>query len=509
MKKQALKIALGTFIFALAILGSFKFAKAAVFDTNGSGTITQGVTTGVYEVIGNETRAALAGLQISSIEIKNIITNTCSSVKLSVVGQESDNSTAATGSFVFNFSPPISDIDNFNSLQFATTGCGTLEVSAVDKTTVDAWALNNYITSNNGYEFELIITANAPLAITNPPEFSTLANNSTSTISGTCPAVGNTINIGQQLGANYQLINTTTCTASSTFSALITTGAGSQDCYQAYDVQASQTSDSVCYFTNETGDAVISSITWSQPPFTVSSTSPLTFNYFGADFQNWQVGVTIQPYPSITGYYYSVFYGTSTNFTLKDSLKDQYGVLPLSVNDITNGLHVDNTFVGKSSSSVPGIYYAQAFLYDQTDATISSSSLLSLTIVAGASTTYPTNLALTDNQCPPTTFSIFSVDYGQGICKIVVFLFYPQAESFNQFGNLWEGIKLKPPFGWFSSSIDSVSNFSTSTPATTTLISLNALSGIVQPVDISLAFLVALSFIFFLVNRLRKWDFHQ
>lgn len=365
---------------------------------------------------------------------------------------------------------------------------------------------------NTNYQPWLVVADSGgfpTFAIDSPSEFSTLQRNSLFTISGTCLTNGHTVEIGQTAGSGLVSVGSGTC-SSGTFSISVPTGSGDQVCYKATDVESEYTTpSSSCYFLNDTGEATISSITWSVPPFSVSSSSPLAFAFLGTDFSTWQLGITIQPRPSITGYYYKVFYGTSSPATYVDSLKSQVGILPLTQDNLDNGLNDQSSPLNKLFGSSAGEWSARAYLYDQNDATIASSSLLTLSIIAGATTTYPSNLLGQDNaNCPASSFQIFSVDYGQGLCKSFSFLFSPSQSDMTRFSSLWDGIKQKPPFGWFSVSQETISGINTTTPASLGLLSMSWAGSFKTVVDTGLALLSSYLFLLFVWNRFRKFNFH-
>lgn len=347
-------------------------------------------------------------------------------------------------------------------------------------------------------------------AITSPAEFSTLRQNSDRTLSGTCLTDGHTITIREQTHIYTQ---SGICSGNA-FSISVPIGSAEQYCFRALDIEADTETGSVCYFANVVGESTDSSITWAQPPFIVASTSPLSFSFLGTDFSVWQLALTLQPRSTITGYYYKVLIGTSTMDT-EDSLKTQVGVIPLSQEEFNNGFVYYSVPLNKNTVSAPGNYIAKAFLFDENDATISSSSLLSLTIVAGATTTYPSNFIKgKEQECPATDFALhlyappIDIDFGRGFCKAYNFLFVPKEEDFTQFSLLWESIKTKPPFGYFTMQATELSELSTTTPATV-LLDLSAFGSFKTAFDGAIALIIVTSFGLFLWRRFRTFDFHH
>lgn len=298
--------------------------------------------------------------------------------------------------------------------------------------------------------------------------------------------------------------------------------------------------------------------------------SPINWGYefydglITPDFDNWihniyiDNGLLFRPSFSAAGYYIEVDYGTTTAMTLSDRtslLGNNMGGasttpfnMPISANLPLN----ERDLTIKLNDLDPGEYYAQAKLYLASQSGenaggafyktfyLASTTIISFTITGGAKVGFPGQSSI---NCPPTTFAMkfpnsgtvsasipdndpigffyhaifgyvtsspYSVlDLGQGICKAGDYLLTPSEASMNRYDSLWNILKLKPPFGWFTVSKDTISGFNTSTPATTTPPSLSGLTIITRPIDYGLSFLVGFSFIFFAWHRLRKFDFHH
>lgn len=356
------------------------------------------------------------------------------------------------------------------------------------------------------------------IGITTPSEFSTVQNNTTVTVTGFCPTNGENqvaLTTNNPVGNPNNYIYSLDCVGNE-FTGDISVGSKSQYCISAIDYSSGEVSASTCIFANATGIATGSNIFFMSPPMYNNT-------YTGSDFQTWQLGVGLPPANLVSSYYYTVVYGTSsTSPTYTDSLKDQIGSLPVSTNEQLNGLSQLNLPLNKLNGTASSTIYAKAYLYDQNNATIASSSILTLTFDNGTSTPYANNNNQSSNKlnCNPTDFG-FSIpslspvinspylDIGQGFCKMYVATLVPEESDFTQFSDLWTTIKAKPPFGYFTQTQQTLSGFNTSTPAVYTLPSMNGISFLRDLVDNALAFLVVLSFAFFIFHRFRLLDFHH
>lgn len=136
---------------------------------------------------------------------------------------------------------------------------------------------------------------------------------------------------------------------------------------------------------------------------------------------------------------------------------------------------------------------------------------LNKSIVTTTQATDTTIDGIVVQECDNTDFTIFSVDYGQGLCEVAQFLFIPDQNVLNLFSDLKTDLNNKPPFGYFTSitsttSTSSLSSLATTTPTTTLPSNLSLLNTISTPVDYALALLFGSSFLFFIFHRFRKFD---
>lgn len=247
---------------------------------------------------------------------------------------------------------------------------------------------------------------------------------------------------------------------------------------------------------------------------------PYTNGLITTDFRNWQVcynlvtGTSGIGMGTTYGYYIAVSYGTSTPYGTTDIFGN--GNFFIAVNSLPEYSCVS---VAKNNSSFAGDYVAQAGFYYKslggTDSFIASSTVFSYTIASGTPVNYP----LQDE--PPNVACNFNVsntgssvvdDTVNGItnggCKLLAYLFVPDKSVFSKFGNIWASVQRKPPLGYFTISTDALTEFSTSTPPTASItpVSLGVISNFVVPVDVMLATLVTMSFLFFLFHRFRKFN---
>lgn len=276
-------------------------------------------------------------------------------------------------------------------------------------------------------------------------------------------------------------------------------------------------------------------IVWQDPPF--------TDNFSSNDFNNWWNCVYIANGASggTASYYIDVYYGTSTLTTYLDSPVTA-ATSTLSYIPVYKIPTNECPITPKQNALSPGAWQAQASLWRHStffgDTFVASSSILNFNISTGTTVSLP---GQTPNMqgCGPTSFavsfpnggavtaaipnndplgylyhSIFGnstssaytvLDFGQGLCN----LFVPQQQVFDQFGGLWDDIKVKPPMGYFTVSVSELTNVTTSTSATVALPAIDQLGIFKTAIDGALALLVGGSFLFWLFHRLRKFDFHH
>jgi len=144
------------------------------------------------------------------------------------------------------------------------------------------------------------------------------------------------------------------------------------------------------------------------------------------DFTNWQALIAA---PSSTTPHILVAYGlaSTTDWAINQGHDSYYFTEPLGF-DYPPDFSVGQTFL-KSHNLEPGDYKAQLYLNDNaTGSNLASSSVITFTITTGTPVyvpSIPDAPVFTKFICNPTDFSIFSVDFGQGMCILIRNLFIP------------------------------------------------------------------------------------
>jgi len=208
---------------------------------------------------------------------------------------------------------------------------------------------------------------------------------------------------------------------------------------------------------------------WQTPPFSDFLVSP--------DFLNWQVFTDGIVSPPTTGFYFTVSYGTSTPYGVGfDSSLSSVGVFPVPAGTTT----VQSFLAPKTASTTPGNYQALLTFYDQSNATITQSSVLHFTITSGAAVMLPSSGAgggAAIANCGPTAFSLFSVDFGKGMCDLTRFLFVPNQDALNQWTNTKLLMSQKAPFSYLYEVGNDLTSLPTTTTATISPLTLSVASG--------------------------------
>lgn len=184
------------------------------------------------------------------------------------------------------------------------------------------------------------------------------------------------------------------------------------------------------------------------------------------DFKNWWLKIYIPETSTITGYYWEVTYGTSTPYGVTDSLKTQFGILPKNINESIN----EAPFLSKTATTTAGTYQAEATLYDRNNNVVARSDVINFIITGGEIQNYALGALTNENatqNCNPTNFSLFGVDFGVGVCNLVRFLFVPSQNSVNQFLGTQSIMATKPPFNFFYNLTSTLSGLASTTASTT------------------------------------------
>jgi len=88
----------------------------------------------------------------------------------------------------------------------------------------------------------------------------------------------------------------------------------------------------------------------------------------------------------------------------------------------------------------------------------------------------------------------------EGLCDIMVFLFVPQPAAFQQFEDLFDQVRLKPPLGFLTATLDAFNDLEEGTPVET-LEGTAALSDYFDPIKTTFTAFLYLLFGFYLLRR--------
>lgn len=95
-----------------------------------------------------------------------------------------------------------------------------------------------------------------------------------------------------------------------------------------------------------------------------------------------------------------------------------------------------------------------------------------------------------------------------GICSVAVYLLMPKNSDLTQFNGLFNNIKNKPPFGYFTAAQLAISGLATSTPAIM-LAGISLLGVFFSPIRIGFTLLIYFLAGLFIFNRLRHFNFQS
>lgn len=97
--------------------------------------------------------------------------------------------------------------------------------------------------------------------------------------------------------------------------------------------------------------------------------------------------------------------------------------------------------------------------------------------------------------------------FGNLFRDVIRWLFIPKEETVNLFSGLFDGLSLKPPFGYFTAIHDEFSDLASGS-ATVSFGTLTAVSSILDPIRTGFGWLLWLLFGVFLIKRFTSWDWH-
>lgn len=196
------------------------------------------------------------------------------------------------------------------------------------------------------------------------------------------------------------------------------------------------------------------------------------------DFENWQIRTE----------------GSFNNFYAGDVTFGSTNVEEFT-NPIAPSLLCDGCVITlpKVPTSTPGDYLAKARLYRYNFSAsafqiIYETPVINFTIVPGEIIFIPDD---TSTETPPvascqaTDFTIFDIDFGNAVCRLSRFLFYPTDASTDRWMTLYEDTKTKMPFTLFYDFKDSLAGASTTT-ASSTLFTYTATTTAISGININL-----------------------
>jgi hypothetical protein len=261
---------------------------------------------------------------------------------------------------------------------------------------------------------------------------------------------------------------TNSCITDNMFYMLSVDKGGVYSNWSGYNYNQGFTMDPVMTINSDIPDTT-RSIVWS---------SDFTQGLVSTDFKYWNACVNIPPQSgnTDTGIFlyadYNTFGGNNA-----DQISDNSGYI-ISM-DPAVGYHGCIIF-NKTHDLVPGRYQATISLYTGTGSDPQyfgykvKTDALYFRIIAGSGADLPNNTVQNDlgfptdttiptPTCPQTSFRIFSVDFGKGLCTVINFLFVPSSLNETQtFANTQTLFQSKAPFAYFYELKSSFSGVSTS-----------------------------------------------
>jgi len=180
----------------------------------------------------------------------------------------------------------------------------------------------------------------------------------------------------------------------------------------------------------------------------------------------------------------------------------------------------ENVDIPKATDLPMGNYKAVGFWTDQnTLLTLASTTELDFSVVFSHTDKPPTTFP--NGQEPVGLAAIGTPESSKpecnnsnvianGFCKVLVYLFQPTQGSLNMFPNLWDTIKQKPPFGWFSGSISELTatlGSATSTPSNFHINEVSGFAALFAYLKAGLAWLLWFVWIIAIIKMFHNLDF--
>lgn len=265
-------------------------------------------------------------------------------------------------------------------------------------------------------------------------------------------------------------------------------------------------------------DAEISGSLWFQAEVTSANKDEITISYptssVAGDFENWEITYDTATSTTATSSdaYVAYIYGgySSSTSALKTGGADGSDI----VHDFESPKLIENiTAFGE------GKLYAFAELYFQPDRfnnpdnieLVATSDLINFDVYTEASEGYytaPTSTATSSQwtfTCDPD-----SGFWSNSLCNLFRFLFVPTQTSVERFSQLDDPIKNKPPFGYWNEIKVEIRNISTSTAAfSLTGVDTLTENSTFQTIKTTISVLLWFLFTFWILHRIRNFDFHK
>lgn len=262
------------------------------------------------------------------------------------------------------------------------------------------------------------------------------------------------------------------------------------------------------YFILEGEDSTLTdTITFTSPTDSQSLVSD--FDYFTFDYTLGEVATSSRYVYSIDLNYKDVTAGTEFyQFSDLGSLETSgeitvyknYSLSPSQYNATSTFYYIDTENCPTSSCTYFYDYASTTLATDSVSFTISSFGGGGIVTPPTATTTVP-SLTIT---CDPN-----SGFFGESFCKLGLSLFVPTSTSFSQFDSVKDLLDKKPPLGYFYAVKNALVDYSSTTLATPEF-SLGEVENfeIIGDFKTGMTWFLWLVFGFWLIHRIRKFDFH-
>jgi hypothetical protein len=204
---------------------------------------------------------------------------------------------------------------------------------------------------------------------------------------------------------------------------------------------------------------------------------------------------------TITYFNYNHFYIDSHNYDLDESYPSssqwQYTAL-YKTHLLTNGQWSAYIYIYDNTTSTSPIFLASS-TWNNFEITGGSFLGSSVSTTALGEITSSTQLQIT---CDPTS-NLFSYS----ICNMMVWLFVPSPDFFNQIGGIYNDIKNKPPFGYFSAAQNAINAINSNATPALTFPDLSGLDYyIFDPIKTGLAWVLWFLFGFWIFKKFRHFQ---